>query len=129
MSGNDSKGGMKASSLFRGALWTVMTLVLVLAYPKAGSAQVLYGTLVGHVTDPSGAAVPGAKVRITNQGTNISTETTTNASGDYTFTNIVAGTYTLQITQQGFRTYQRRDIPVTINAVARVDVALTLGAV
>src|SRR5690348_11999406 len=101
----------------------------ILAVPRAGLAQVLYGTLVGHITDPSGAAVPGVKVTIVNQGTNTETSTTTNSSGDYTFSTIVAGTYTLQIAQQGFQTYKRTDVPVTINAVARADVTLTLGAV
>ncbi|HEX5412462.1 MAG TPA: TonB-dependent receptor [Terriglobia bacterium] len=102
---------------------------MMLAVPRAGIAQVLYGTLVGHISDPSGAAVPGVKVTIINQGTNTETSATTNASGDYTFSTIVAGTYTLQIAQQGFQAYKRTDVPVTINSVSRADVTLTLGAV
>jgi len=76
---------------------------MVLAAPRNGTAQVLYGSVVGHVGDPSGAAVPEAKVTATNQGTNISTVATTDASGDYTFSTLVSGTYTVQVTKTGFK--------------------------
>ena len=128
MIGNDSTWGKNASILFRGVIFAGIVLSMVLAIPKTGRAQVLYGSVVGHVTDPSGAAVPGAKVTVTNQGTNTATSTTTNSGGDYTFSTIVAGTYTLQISKSGFRAYRRTDLPVTINTVSRADVTLTLGA-
>ena len=129
MSRNDSSYCRKVSTCVCSVVFAGIVFAMILAVPRAGIAQVLYGTLVGHITDPSGAAVPGVKVTIINQGTNTETSTTTNSSGDYTFSTIVAGTYTLQIAQQGFQTYKRTDVPVTINAVARADVALTLGAV
>ncbi|HKS75122.1 MAG TPA: TonB-dependent receptor [Terriglobales bacterium] len=129
MSRIDSSCCRKVSTFIYSVVFAGIVFATILAAPRAGIAQVLYGTLVGHVTDPSGAAVPGVKVTITDQGTNIQASTTTNSSGDYTFSTIVAGTYTLQITQQGFQTYKRTDVPVTINAVARADVTLTIGAV
>src|SRR5437899_577558 len=100
----------------------------LMAVPSA-RAQVLYGTLVGHVTDPNGAAVPGAKVHLTNQGTGVSLVALTDSAGDFTFTDVVGGPYTLQLVREGFQTFERKDIPVTNNAVARVDVGLTIGAV
>jgi Carboxypeptidase regulatory-like domain len=129
MRGNDSSCCKKASNLLSSVMLAGIAFAIMLAVPRTGNAQVLYGSVVGHVADPSGAAVPGAKVTLTNQDTNIETGATTNSSGDYTISNIVAGTYTLQITQTGFQAYKRTDIPVTINAVSRADVSLTLGAV
>ncbi|HET9178563.1 MAG TPA: TonB-dependent receptor [Terriglobia bacterium] len=129
MSRNDSSCCRKVSTFVCSVVFAGLVFAMILAAPRAGITQVLYGTLVGHVADPSGAAVPGAKVTIINQGTTISTQATTNSSGDYTFSTIVAGTYTLQIAQQGFQTYKRTDVPVTINAVQRADITLTLGAV
>jgi Carboxypeptidase regulatory-like domain/TonB dependent receptor-like, beta-barrel len=129
MRGNDFSRCKRISTLFSSVMLAGMAFATMLAFPRAGNAQVLYGSVVGHVSDPSGAAVPGAKVSLTNQGTNTETSATTNSSGDYTFSTIVAGTYTLQISQQGFQAYRRTDVPVTINSVSRADVTLTLGAV
>lgn len=129
MGGNDLRGCKKSSTFAWGAALAGTVLAVMLAISQDVKAQVLYGSVVGHVTDQSGAAIPGARVRLTNQDTNVSTEATTNASGDYTFSTIVSGTYSLQITQQGFQTYQRMDVPVTSNSVSRADVTLTVGAV
>ena len=111
-----------------GAVLGAALTIGLMAVPSA-RAQVLYGTLVGHVTDPNGAAVPGAKVHLTNQGTGVSLVALTDSAGDFTFTDVVGGPYTLQLVREGFQTFERKDIPVTNNAVARVDVGLTIGAV
>ncbi len=129
MRGMDSICCNKASAFMRSAILAGVVFAMMLAAPRAGHAQVLYGSLVGHVTDQSGAAVPGAKITLTNQDTNNTTEATTNASGDFTISNIMAGTFTLQVSKQGFQAYRRTGIPVTINAVSRSDVRLTVGAV
>ena len=104
-------------------------LIYGMAMARPVAAQVLYGTLVGHVTDPNGAAVPGAKVLITNQGTNISRDVASDSAGDYNFTDVVPGTYTVQVTREGFKTYERKDVQVTLNAVIRADVPLQVGTV
>ncbi len=129
MGGIDSIRFKKASAFVCSAILAGVVFAMMLAVPQTGHAQVLYGSVVGHVTDQSGAAVPGAKITLTNQDTNISTQATSNASGDFTVSNIVAGTYTLQTSKQGFQAYRRTGIPVTINAVSRTDVRLTVGAV
>ena len=56
-----------------------------IGYQPTANAQVLYGSLVGTVTDQAGASVPGANVRITSLGTTQSRETETDAEGNYTF--------------------------------------------
>jgi hypothetical protein len=106
-----------------------LAAVMALLIPANCRAQVLYGSIVGHITDPSGAAVPGAKVHAINEGTNISRVAVTNSAGDYSFTDAVAGTYTIQVAREGFKTSERKDIPVTINAVRRVDVVLEVGTI
>ncbi len=129
MTGNNSWRCKEVSGLFRSAILASITITMVLAVPQKGTAQVLYGSVVGHIADPTGAAVPQAKVTITNQGTSISTAATTDSSGDYTFSTLVSGNYTVTVTKQGFQTYQRKDVPVASNSVARVDITLALGAV
>ena len=104
-------------------------IAATLGGPRTASAQVLYGSIVGNVTDSSSAAVPKAAVTAINRGTNQSREAITDDSGGYSFTDLQAGTYTLKITQQGFKTFEQTDIPVSANNVNRVDIILQLGAV
>lgn len=104
-------------------------LVFALSTAPKAQAQVLYGSIVGNVTDPSGAAVPGATVTVTQAQTQFTRSVTTNQSGGYTFTDLPAGTYTVKVTAQGFKTYSRTGLDVVINSVTRTDAALELGAV
>src|SRR2546425_5033760 len=92
-------------------------------------AQVLYGSLVGNVKDPSQAAVPGATVTITNQLTNASRETITTDEGVYSFATVQTGTYTLKVSLPGFKEFKQTDVQVTLNNVTRVDVTLQVGEV
>jgi hypothetical protein len=96
---------------------------------RSASAQVLYGSLVGNVKDPTDAAVPQAVVTITNKLTNQSRAAETNANGAYNFPTLQSGVYDLTVSKEGFRRFTRSDINVTINSVTRSDVTLQLGAV
>jgi hypothetical protein len=96
--------------------------------PAALDAQVLYGGLVGSVTDSSGAAVPGATVTVTNKNTNHEQTSVTSAEGTYTFTNVQAGAYDVKVSLQGFKEYVKSNVPVNVNEISRVDVALEVGA-
>ena len=95
----------------------------------AVTAQVLYGTLVGRVNDPTGAAVPDAAVSLTSDQTNLARQTTTNEAGGYAFANVLPGTYRLEVSARGFQTYAQTGIPVTINTVTRIDLDLRVGQV
>src|SRR5436309_3077021 len=86
--------------------------------PRA-NAQVLYGAIVGTVTDQAGASVPGAKVRAMSVGTSQSRETETDGAGTYAFPSIVGDTYEVVITNAGFQTVTFRSINVTAGATAR----------
>ena len=105
--------------------WLFAALV-VLALPAG--AQVLYGTLVGNVTDSSGGAVPGATVTLINTATNLAREATTNAEGVYRFVNVQPGSYKVRVVLSGFKEYVRDGVPISSTTVTRVDVALEVGA-
>ncbi len=91
-------------------------------------AQILYGSIVGNVKDPSEAAVAGATVTVTQRDTNQTRQTATNEVGGYSFPTLQPGPYELKVTREGFRTTVS-EVTVTINSVARADVTLQLGAV
>ena len=109
--------------------WAPGILAVVLAAgPARLDAQVLYGNLVGTVTDDSGAAVPGATVTATNKETNYVRTSVSGDTGTYSFTNVQAGTYDVKVSLQGFKEFVKTDVPVSVNEVARVDVQLAVGA-
>ena len=74
-------------------LVAVFSLLCSLWVPSA-LGQAVYGSILGSVTDPSGAAVNGAKIAVTSQTKNVSTEATTNESGNYDVTHLIPDVYT-----------------------------------
>lgn len=105
----------------------LLAAILLMASPTIARAQVLYGSLVGTVTDSSGGAVPGATVTIKQVETNQTRETVANEVGGYTFTNVAAGTYEIVATLEGFQTFTARDVVVQANRAVRVDAKLSVG--
>src|SRR5580704_15530693 len=67
-------------------------------------AQQNTADIVGTVMDTSGAVVPAANVTLTNTGTNITRTTQSSAAGDYTFTLVDVGSYTIKVQANGFKT-------------------------
>ena len=114
-------GGRMKRRVWRGVLMMV-SLVLV-STPLV--AQVLYGSIVGTVTDSADLAVPGATVTITHAETNQARETTSNATGNYAFPNVAAGTYRVDVTLPGFQSFRAQDIAVRLNTAVRVDATAT----
>src|SRR5439155_8759097 len=106
----------------------LLAVLIVVSGATTAGAQVLYGSIVGNVTDSTGGALPGAAVTITHEETRRTRETVTNAEGNYTFTAVQTGTYTVGMTLQGFKAFTRPGVMVTLNTVARVDAALQVGA-
>jgi hypothetical protein len=108
--------------------WTYLLLLFSLVSISAPVyAQVLYGSIVGTITDPSGAVVPNAQVRAVNPATGETRETTTDSAGRFTLANLIPGSYDIQITSPSFRTYRKTGVPASVNTVSRVDVQLELG--
>jgi hypothetical protein len=94
------------------------------------SAQVLYGSLTGTVTDTTGAVVPDVSVVITSESTGEVRTTTASATGDYAFHNVLPGPYTVSVNPTAnFAKYNQKGVQVDVNRAVRVDVALQLGTV
>jgi hypothetical protein len=110
-------------------IYASFAIALVFLCAQPARAQILYGSIVGKISDQSGLAVPGAVINITNKGTNLSRETVADSVGGYDFPNVVPGTYSIKVTATGFTTFVQTDVPVTINNITRIDVSLQLGAV
>ncbi len=106
----------------------IMAWMMMLA-PVAAPAQVITGTILGTVSDPSGAPVKSAKVRIVNTGTNVATETTANELGEYVAPYLPTGMYEVTIESTGFKKFRSTGITLTLDSKVRVDASLVLGAV
>ena len=87
------------------------------------------GTVIGTVSDPSGAAVTSATVVLRNKATNIEVTQPTNAAGQYTFVNVVPGEYEVSVKKDGFRTSTVSALTVEVAKSYTVDVKLELGQV
>jgi hypothetical protein len=102
-------------------------LLVALAAPTL--AQVLYGSLVGAVTDSSGSAIPNARVATNNINTGLSRETTTDDRGTFQFNDLQTGTYTLNINAPNFSRFEQRELRITANSTVRVDAKLAVAQV
>lgn len=109
------------------ALAMLATSALFFSNLQPATAQVLFGSIVGSVTDASGAAVPGAAVKVTQAETNETRETRTNESGGFTLSTVHTGSYKVSVSKEGFKTDNADNILVSLNTVVRVDVSLQVG--
>ena len=106
----------------------VLLLLLVFLLAPGAAAQTTTSTIEGKVTDASGAAVPGAEVKVS--GTTLASErtATTGANGSYRVTALPAGNYTLAISAQGFAS-RTAALELTLNRVVTFDVTLQVQGV
>ncbi len=91
-------------------------------------AQTTNASLNGTVTDPSGAAIPGAQVTALNTGTGQPTSVTASDSGTYTLPNLPPGTYTVTVTKDGFATSVQNNFVLNVSEAATLKATLTVGA-
>jgi hypothetical protein len=89
--------------------------------------QAVYGSILGTVTDPTGAAVNAAKVTVTSQTKNTSTEATTNESGNYSISHLIPDVYTVRVEGTGFKALQFKDVQVSADSGSRVDGQFQVG--
>ncbi len=116
--------------LLRGRLRAIVTASLACLVSFHALAQLsTTATITGTVTDASGAVVPGVAVKITNQGTNIVTTSTTNADGVFVAPGLTIGTYSVSVSKDGFRTYVESGIELHPATTATVNAVLQPGAV
>lgn len=91
------------------------------------SGQTPSASVVGRVTDPSGAVVPGAAIRITNLDTGLLHKAASNAAGDFTVPYLNPGRYSLEAAMPGFREHKRGEFNLEVNQVLRLDIPLEVG--
>ena len=108
---------------------TVAIALLAWVLPSASFAQQVFGSIIGTVSDPSGAAVPNAKVTITDQSKGTQFEVQTNESGNYSKGQLIPGAYSVTVEVAGFSKQDFKDINVLVDQAAKVDAALTVGNV
>jgi hypothetical protein len=106
----------------------ITLLVLVLA-PLPMLGQTLNASLEGTVTDPTGAAVPGAQISVRAVSTGAIRTAVSESSGLYVFPNLLPGIYDLTVAMKGFQTYTQRGIVLNVNSKAKVDVVCVVGSV
>jgi len=113
--------------LFRLAVAGIWAVLLGRTYSL--QAQSVTATLVGTVTDASGAAVPASTVAVTTIGTKVKRAAVTNESGDFTIPGLAPGAYRLVALHEGFKQAVVDGVELLVNQTARVNVVLQVGAV
>src|SRR5262245_41874198 len=106
-----------------------LSLAFCLALVATTYGQAVYGSIFGAVTDSSGAAVPNATVTITNIGSNVSETARSNASGNYTQTRLIPGTYRLKVEAPSFKAAVVETVVVNVDTASTVNVTLQAGQV
>ncbi len=114
---------------FRRALLALILVAGCLSAVRHVAAQVMYGSIVGNVTDASGAMVPGATIVVTQQETNNSRTTLSNGDGGYTIPTLQAGTYRIVVSKDGFSKFTVENIALRINTTVRVDAPMSVSSV
>ncbi len=116
---------LSANQIISTVLLSVALILTMLA--TTTHAQVLYGTITGNVTDPSGAAVPNAKVEALDELKGVTQETTTNESGIYRFADLQPGRYKVTVSTPNFSPLVTEHIVVEANTVHRQDAQLSVA--
>ena len=96
-------------------------LLVSLASPNQLRAQVDRGGIVGTITDPTSARIPGAEITITNTSTNEAKRLTSDTSGNYAANLLRIGTYSVTVQKQGFEKLVKPTVEVGVNQVIRID--------
>ena len=119
---------MIQSKLMRPILGSIFAL-FVLCYSHALLGQAVSATLLGTVTDATGASVANAKVATTETATGLIHESVTNESGNFTIPNLQPGSYSVTVEAKGFKKETRQNIDLVSNSTVRVDLSLVPGNV
>ena len=108
----------------------LLLLLLLVGLPLSEAVgQTTNGSFRGTVTDQSGAAVPGARVQITNTGTGVSLEAVTNGSGEYVVPSVPPGVYNIRLSMQGFETLESQGVTLLVNQNATLDLTMKPGSI
>ena len=120
--------GQCGREIYQGVRRPIALLALLVLFTSAAFGQVTSADILGTVTDATGAVVPNATVVLNNIGTNEKRTQNTNASGDYTFSLLPVGHYSISVKAAGFQSQIVKDLSVEAGDRARSDIHLALGA-
>ena len=118
----------------RGTFWRRASAVLLsiafVGFVAAGElwAQSERATLTGTVVDPTGSVIVGVEISVSSEATNLSVTTTTNESGRFILTSLKPGQYRVSASAPGFKQYVNTGLTLQVNQIARLDIALDVGA-
>ena len=104
-----------------------LTIASVLFLTAAAHAQNIFGSIVGTVSDSSGAVLPGAHVTVSNIGTGEKREAVADAQGNYQVLSLPRGDYKVDVDSSGFKHFSRTPVQVVVNQVSRVDISMSVG--
>jgi hypothetical protein len=118
-------------AMLRRLIWVGLVALCLVCGLKTSStsAQAVYGSILGTVTDPQGSAVAGAKVTVTSITKSTTETTTTNESGNYSVTHLIPDAYKIRIEATGFKATNIPSVQVSADTGARVDATLQVGEV
>src|SRR3984893_4149095 len=105
----------------------ILFAIAVLLFPSLLSAQIDTGSVVGIVTDPSGAAIPSATVTLSNEASGVTRSVTTNGDGEYQFAVVLPGTYSVQATAPNFESAVSTHVEIDVQSRPAINFALKVG--
>ncbi len=120
--GRRQHAGVRWMQGARHAIWCLAALALLAPMAMAQSTSRLNGS----VSDPSGAAVPGAKITLSATATGFQRTTTSNGEGLYQFLDVPPGNYKLEATAKGFATYSATDVVLVVNTPSTINIRFQL---
>jgi hypothetical protein len=120
--------GQCGRAIFQGWRRPVTLLAFLVLFTSAALAQLTTADILGTVTDATGAVVPNASIVLTNLGTNEKRTTQSNGSGDYNFTLLPVGHYSLSVNATGFEASIIKDLSVEAGDRSRNDLHLQAGS-
>ena len=113
----------------RSAWVAVATLSLLCSlWVPSAFGQAVYGSILGTVTDPTGAAVTGAKITVTSQTKNVASVVTSNESGNYAVTHLIPDVYGVRIEGTGFKSLEYKNVQVSADTGTKIDGQFQVGS-
>jgi hypothetical protein len=110
-------------SVERGRAWTLVLAAVLLSWSTPGYSQTTRGSIAGTIRDNQGGAIPGATVVVISSRRGDQVTVVTNEAGDFVVPNLLPDTYTVKVTMDGFKTFEREQVVLTANE------RLTVGAI
>jgi len=105
----------------------LLAAIIAFVLPLSCFGQAFMSSITGTVTDPTGAAVPGAQVELRNVNTNDVHEGSTQGDGTFQFNNLIPGTYQIAVVAPGFKTYIEQNLELKAQVATSINVPLAIG--